>query len=317
MVLVLEMANQLRPVAAISWILGVDGGGTGTRARLQTADGRTLGYGQAGPSGLGQGIEQAWRHVEQAIARAFAAAALPVPSRGHCALGLGLAGAGRPDLHDAFLAADPGYARCVLDTDACTMLLGAHGERPGIVIAAGTGSVGAMRAGDGTLRIAGGWGFPVGDEGSGAWMGLNAVRHAQAVLDGRVPAGPLARSVHRLTGSTPAELLAWCGRAGQQAYASLAPYVFDAGAQGDPAAVALLQVAADELALLARALPSAGGPLPIVLTGSIGERLRTRWPADLQSRCVAAQGDSADGALHLVRALLADPSREVRPKVTR
>lgn len=311
------MSSSARPLQAPVWVLGIDGGGTGTRVRLQSADGRTRGLGQAGPSGLGQGIEQAWRHVEQAIAQAFASAALPLAPRAECALGLGLAGAGRPELRQAFQDADPGYARVLLDTDACTLTLGAHPDRPGIVVAAGTGSVGAVRHADGSIRLAGGWGYPVGDEGGGAWLGLHAVRHAQAVLDGRRPADALSCAVLAQTGSTTAALQAWCAMAGQHAFASLAPQVFEAAAQGDSVATTLLQAAADELALLARALQPAGAGRPIVLTGSIGSRLRSRWPVDLQAGCVEPRGDSADGALHLIRAALADPAHDPRPVVSR
>jgi glucosamine kinase len=311
------MALSARPLQAPAWLIGVDGGGTGTRARLQSADGRTVGYGQAGPSGLSQGIEQAWRHVEQAIALSFASASLPVAPRADCALGLGLAGAGRSDLRQAFLNANPGYACTVLDTDACTMTLGAHPDRPGIVVAAGTGSVGTVRHADGSIRLAGGWGFPIGDEGSGAWLGLQAVRHAQAALDGRVPADALSQAVLVLTGATATALQAWSATAGQQAYASLAPLIFEAAAQGDAVAATLRQAAADELALLARALQPAGACWPIALVGSIGVRLRSHWPADLQSLWVEPRGDSVDGALHLVRAALADPAKDPRPVVTR
>lgn len=319
MLLALMMPSSARPLPAPTWILGIDGGGTGTRARLQSADGRTQGFGRAGPSGLSQGIDQAWCHVEQAIARAFDSAGLPLAPRGACALGLGLAGAGRPDLRQAFLDADPGYARVVLDTDACTLTLGAHPDRPGIVVAAGTGSVGAVRHADGSIRLAGGWGFPIGDEGGGAWLGLQALRHAQAVLDGRRAGDALSRAVFAQTGSTAAALRAWCAAAGQHACASLAPQVFEVADQGDGVATTLLQAAADELALLARALQPAASDWPIVLAGSVGTRLRSRWPVELQARCVDPRGDSADGALHLIRAALADPNpaHDPRPVVSR
>lgn len=311
------MTNQSKPLADPSWIIGIDGGGTGTRAQLRSADTRVRGHGTAGPSGLGQGVAQAWCHVEQAIAQSFASVGLPTPARATCALGLGLAGAGRADLHQAFLDADPGYARVVLDTDAGTLLLGAHGDRPGLVIAAGTGSVGARHGVDGTVRLAGGWGFPVGDEGSGAWLGLQAVRHAQAVLDGRAAGGALARTILQRTGATTTELLAWCGRSGQHAYAALAPGVFEAAADGDRVAAALLQSAADELALLVQALQPAGTPLPVVLAGSVGVRLQSRWPAELRARCVAPLGDATDGALRLIHAALADPMHDARLPASR
>lgn len=289
---------------AIRFVIGIDGGGTGTRARLQTAARQTIGFGQAGPSGLGQGIAQAWQHIEQAVAAAFAAAGRAPAPRQDCALGLGLAGAARAELCAEFLRADPGYGLCVLDNDARSLLIGAHRGQPGIVVAAGTGSVAARGSHDGRVRVVGGWGFPVGDEGGGAWLGLRAMQVAHTALDGRAPAGPLAQAVYAVAGRDAAALLVWCGSAGQNAYARLAPLVFDAAAAGDAAAAALLQAAADELARLARALLLDHDPLPICLAGSIGERLAERWPADLRALCVAAAGDGADGALQLAYAAL-------------
>ncbi len=292
--------------AGLRHLVGVDGGGSGTRARVQDLQGRLLGEGQAGPSGLGQGIVQAWRHVEQALDAAFAGAGLLVPPRASIALGLGLAGASVAEQRAAFLAGDPGYARCVLDTDAVTQLVGAHAGRPGLVVASGTGSVAAARYADGRVRLAGGWGFPVGDEGSGAWLGLRAMQHAQAVLDGRQVPGPLSQAILAATGPEAQHVQAWCAHAGQHAYAQLAPRVFAAAEQGDAHAEALLQRAADELARLVPALDAAPEPLPVVMRGSIGELLAPRWPAALRARLVPPQGDSADGALYLLKSALAD-----------
>ncbi len=281
--------------------VGVDGGGTGTRARLQGADGRALGEGQAGPSGLSQGIEQAWRHVQQAIAAAFAQAGLQAAPAREIALGLGLAGAGVPAQHAAFVQADPGYARCVLVNDGVTQLLGAHAGGPGLVVASGTGSVAAARDADGRTRQCGGWGFPVGDEGSGAWLGLQAMRHAQHVRDGRAAASALADAVYALAGSDAASLLAWCAGAGQAKWATLAPLVFAAAEAGDTTAATLLDHAARDLAQLVHALDAGGAQaLPIVMRGSVGERLVARWPAALRARVVPPAGDSCDGALRLL-----------------
>jgi glucosamine kinase len=268
-------------------------------------DGATLGCGQAGPSGLGQGVEQAWRHVEQAIAAAFAAAAMSAVPRGRVALALGLAGAGVPQQRLAFLAADPGYAHCLLETDVQMLLAGAHEGRPGLVLIAGTGSVAAARLADGTLQQAGGWGFPVGDEGSGAWLGLGAVRIAQAVLDGRAAPGLLSASILEQLGPDVTSVLAWCARAGQHAYAQLAPRVFDAAECGDAAAEGLLQAAADALAALVAALQRPQAPLPIVVSGSVALRLAPRWPSALLAQAVPAGGDGADGALRLLAQKLA------------
>ena len=288
----------------VRYVAGVDGGGSGTRARLQDRAGTLLGQGEAGPSGLGQGVAQAWRHVTQALDAAFTAAGLPPAPPAHIALGLGLAGAGVAAQREAFLRADPGFALCVLDNDGVTQLLGAHGGGAGVVVAAGTGSVAAACYADGRTAQAGGWGFPVGDEGSGAWLGLHAMRHTMAVLDGRDTPSALSQALLDHLGSTAAALLAWCAQAGAPQYAHLAPLVFAEAERGDGTAQALLQAAADELVRLVDALQMDAPALPVVASGSVGVRLAALWPQALRERVVPPEGDSADGALLLVRAAL-------------
>jgi glucosamine kinase len=246
-------------------------------------------------------VTGAWRQVLQAIELAFAAAGVATPPWSQCALGAGLAGANVPHQAAEFQANQPGFAHLVLDTDSFTALVGAHGGRHGMVLLAGTGSAAEAWLPDGSRRVAGGWGFPVGDEGSGAWLGLQAVGLAQRALDGRRAASPLTDAVTATTGGTAEAMLAWCASARQTAYASLAPAVFNA-APGDPAAENLLQRAADALAALADALDPQGR-LPVVCSGSIAQRLQGRLPTGLRARCAEPVGDAADGALHLLRQL--------------
>ncbi len=291
---------------AARWRVAVDGGGTNTRLRLLDAGGRQRGEGRAGPSALGQGATQAWAAIGSALAKAAAAAGLPTPAWSDCELGLGLSGANSPPMRDAFLAAAPDCARLVLDGDGFAALLGAHGGTPGALLIAGTGSVGEALLRDGRRRLVGGWGWLNGDEGSGAWLGLAAMRHAQRAFDGREAAGPLALRIGQLAreadGGSPdgaQALLRWCAEAGQQRYASLAPLVFEHEAE-DAAAARLVAQALVELEALARALdPEAS--LPLALCGSIAERLAPRFgDASLRARLVRPQGDAMDGALLLL-----------------
>ena len=284
----------------IEFLVGVDGGGTATRARLAGRDGAVLGHGLAGPSTLAHGAAPAWREVGLAIARAFESAGLPVPNRwGGCALGAGMAGANHRPWRDAFVNADLGFGALRVDTDSFAMLLGAHAGRPGAVVAAGTGSVGEVLRADGSRGSVGGWGFPVGDEGSGAWLGLHAVRVAQAAIDGRGVAGALAQKVWAVCGADRDALLAWSVQAGQFAYAQLAPLVFDAQAD-DPCAARLLDRAAAALEALATALDPRG-ELPLAVSGSIARRLAPRLSSAVRSRCVEPVDGPAAGALSLIR----------------
>lgn len=289
-------------LAGLHHLLGVDGGGTGTRVKLADRHGRILAQGVSGPSALGQGAEQAWRHVQQAIHAAVASGGISDFDPARCAIGLGLSGVSVAAQAQAFLAKQPGYALLALDGDGYTTVLGAHGGRPGAVVAAGTGVVGEALRRDGSRAMASGWGWVTGDEGSGAWLGLQAMRHAQQALDGRAQAGALAEAVWALAGRDRRSVLAWCAAAGQHGFAGLAPFVFDSAA-ADPVAAELIARAVAELERLALALdPQAA--LPLALAGSIALRLSPHFSAAFRARCVSAQGDSADGALLLIRQTL-------------
>jgi glucosamine kinase len=287
--------SSLTAAPAARYLIGVDGGGTGTRVRLVDRAGHRLGQGEAGPSALAQGIEQAWSHIRQAIDNAFRSAGLPPAAEVDCAVGLGLAGAEVPIRRGRFLSFAPAYQQLVLVTDAASTLAGAHAGQPGAIVAVGTGTVGLARQADGQETSANGWGFPVGDEGSGAWLGLRAMQMAQQAFDGRQHTGALAHAVWRTAGSSRDELLAWCEHAGQQRYAELAPLVFATEAE-DAQAAALLAAAVQAIEATVAAIdPQAR--LPLAMCGSLGRLFEPYLGATTRARCVKPAGDAIDGAL--------------------
>ena len=284
----------------VRWWVGIDGGGTSTRAVVADAEGRIVGRGEAGASALNQGTEQAWKHIGEAISRA----GVEGLALRDCAIGLGLSGTGVPAQLRDFVAADPGVARFSVVTDGLVALLGAHGGQPGALLISGTGSVAEALMPDGSRRMVGGWGWQIGDEGSGAWLGQQAMKLAQAAYDSRVPAGPLVQAVWQQTGATREDMLGFCAQAGQGGYAGLARLVFDQE-ENDPAASALLAEAARALDALALALHPT---LPLALAGSIALRLSSRLSPALQSRRVEPQGEPVAGALWLIQQQETNPA---------
>ena len=118
------------------FLIGVDGGGTGTRAVVADLRGRILGHGAAGPSGLALGIDAAWMAVRDAVAEALTDAgqqAIPQETT----IGLGLAGANHVPWAEAFLAGAGEYAQAVLESDGFIALLAAHGGGAGLLLAVG------------------------------------------------------------------------------------------------------------------------------------------------------------------------------------
>jgi glucosamine kinase len=288
----------------IEYLIGVDGGGTGTRVRLASSasSGEELAQTSAGPSGLSHGIDNAWITILAAIGEACAVADIGSPPLSSMAIGLGLAGVHNKDWAALFVAADPGFAALVLDTDGFSTLMGAHGGAPGAIVAVGTGSVGEAMLVDGTKVEVGGWGFPAGDEASGAWMGLRALNHIEQVLDGRVRGGDFAREVIAACGGNRDAVQIWLGRANQTAYASLARFVVVHG-ETDPVARAILEHAGREVASIADALDPPH-TLPLALCGGLGEVLLAWLPPETRARCLPAQGDSARGALLMIERYL-------------
>ena len=282
----------------IAYLLGVDGGGTGTRVLLASRSGAVLAEASGAPSALGQGVAAAWHNILAAVRQTFYIAKLAVPDWSACAMGAGLSGVHHQPWADEFVATNPGFAHIAIENDAFTALLAAHGGRPGAMVAAGTGSVGEALYADGTRRQVSGWGFPVGDEGSGAWLGLRAMAHAQEAMDWRVPGGALAASIHQRCGSHRDALQDWCANAGQNEYAQLAPTVFNCAAS-DPAAEALLAEATVAIERMAHALdPHA--TLPLAIYGSVGRQLYPRLASAIRARCVTSPQDAVHGALRLV-----------------
>jgi glucosamine kinase len=295
--------------AALQYLIGVDGGGSKTLARIARPDGTVLGEGGAGPAGLRNGSGAAWIAVADAIDAAFENAGVEQPGYGRLAAGIGIAGFNVAHWAAAFRAEEPGFGALVIETDAVVTLLGAHGGQAGAIIAIGTGAVGAALYPDGARHVVGGWGFPSGDDASGAWLGLHAINHVQRVLDGRAMPGPLALDTIAFCGgpgggaidhaSAHAIVLNWLTQANQNQYAQLARLVVEHGGD-DPVAHDIMTAAGVEIEAMAQALDPAG-KLPLALCGGLAAPLLAYLPEALQRRAALPRDDAAGGALLAIR----------------
>ncbi len=283
----------------LEYLIGVDGGGTGTRVRIERLDGMELGRGNAGPSGLMHGAAKAWAAVLDAVNRAFVEAGVARPVLEKMGIGLGLAGVHNPQWAAEFTSKNPGFGAIAVATDAYCTLLGAHQGKPGAIIAIGTGSVGEALLPDGTRREVGGWGFPASDEASGAWLGLHSINHVQRVFDGRRPSGDFARAVIKFCGGDRASLYLWLAHANQTTYAQLAPLVIQYAPQ-DEAAHNMMVKAGQEIAEISAALDPPG-LLPIALCGGLAAPMSDYLPEQLRARVAKPHADAAAGALQLIR----------------
>lgn len=265
------------PVAAADLVIGVDAGGTTTRAVLADADGRVLGTGVADGinqnSSGGSGVERLALAVRAALGE-------HPPARVRAGV-LGVAGAGAAGHARATADATAAWRGLGIDTDprVVTDLLSAYaaGEAgpTGSVLVAGTGAGAAAVADREVVRQADAAGWLLGDVGSAVWLAREALVAAVADLDGRGPATALtAPLLERLLGR-PApgagvqEVIAAAYARPVAALGALAPVVTAAAAAGDPGARTLVDRGAAGLLAALDAVRPAGADTPVVLAGAL------------------------------------------------
>jgi N-acetylglucosamine kinase-like BadF-type ATPase len=180
------LPRRLAPLRRL--VVGVDGGGTRTRAAVLNGA-QILGEGAAGPSNpLRVGIDKGATAIREAVDKACAAALIQRDDL--IAAGVGLAGIRRKDvrtrMHDT-LVQTLGIKNIELVSDGDIALYGATDGRPGVVVISGTGSIAVGMNRQGKRAYAGGWGPVAGDEGSGSWIARRALQSVARATDGRGP----------------------------------------------------------------------------------------------------------------------------------
>jgi glucosamine kinase len=279
--------------------VGVDGGGTGCRALIEDAEGNILGTGIAGPATLRLGVDRALAEVEKACRAAVEEAGLGADAFGAVHAAIGLAGVGRKGVHEELLQHPHPFRSVAYAHDATIACIGAHAAKDGGIVIVGTGSVGFAVVGGREVRV-GGYGFPISDEGSGADLGLHAIRLALRAHDERARGTALTRDVMQRFHNEPFEAVAWMDRATATDYATFAPLVMRHADAGDPVARGVVREAGEQIDDLVRRLIECGASR-VALLGGLASSIQPWLAPDVQRRLVPVEGDAIDGALHLAR----------------
>jgi len=281
-------------------ILGVDGGGTQCRARLADRSGRLLGEGTSGPANIRLGLDAGFASVLDAARQCLAEARLGEHAMGRIAACLALAGATEPSELAAARSRRLPFSHTVIVSDAHAACVGAHRGNDGGVIIAGTGSVGWAIVGGRQHRV-GGWGLMLSDEGSGAWLGREAMRRVLWAHDGRVAPTALLRRLLDEFDADPYAIVRWAANAQPADFGRLVPLVVEHAARDDPAALELMQQAASHIDVLAARLFALGAER-LALVGGLAPHLEGWLAPETRQHLVKPEGDALDGALQLARA---------------
>lgn len=277
-----------------SYFIGIDGGGTSCRARLANANGDILAEARAGSANIFQNADFAWASICTVVSDVFNAANIAEPAYSSCHIIAGLAGAGVQSKALAFSARGHRFGSFKVLTDAQIACLGAHDGQDGTILIVGTGTIGVSLQGGVWHRI-GGWGFPLHDMGSGAWLGQQAIRYALNQKDGLVEATSFTENVWCLFDGQPEKLIEWSQTASSSDYGKIAPEVLAAYAKQDPHACKIIdhqiQLIEDQINLLTRE------GLSFCIMGGLSEWVQEHLPSGISNRISKPKGDALHGAL--------------------
>ena len=277
-------------------LIGVDGGGSRCRVAIGTAEDGLLEEAEGGPANPNSDFDQAISMIRQTTHRAADKAGIDASALCGATAHLGLAGVLSAEDGQKVAAALP-FARSLVTDDRMTTLVGALGSEDGFVAAIGTGSfIGGRQAGH--TRFLGGWGFPIGDQASGAWLARAALAQVLESHDGVRPPGPMTQNLFARFDNDAQVLCRFSFAASPRDYAKLAPEIVAAARAGDADASALMQAGADYINAGLAAL-GYSADTPLCLTGGLGTHYAPWLPKSLQSQLRRPDGTALDGAFRL------------------
>ncbi len=294
-------------------VLGLDAGGTKTVCLLANGEGTVLAEARRGGANL-----QAVGELEvEKVLHDVMEEALGERGIAPAAICLGIAGVDRPDDHAVIrgiMRRIGGHARVLVVNDALVALEAGAPRQPGVVVISGTGSIAYGRNARGEAARAGGWGYVLGDEGSGYWIGRAALRAVLRESDRRGPRTALSERLLSHFGVAQAQGLiheVYHANLKPSAIGAVARCVQEAFSEGDAVAIGILRAAANELEgsamSVARRLNLVGESFAFVLAGGIfravpwlTQELERRLPiAAPGSRAYLLDGEPAVGAVGL------------------
>ncbi|AMY03252.1 N-acetylglucosamine kinase [Mesorhizobium ciceri] len=280
----------------MNFVLGIDGGGTSCRAALATADGTVIGRAKSGAANIRTDLTGARSNIVEAARQAFLVAGQDPELIPRTPAILGLAGANVGTYRQQLEAILP-FSISRVETDAEIALEGAVGAGDGAMAILGTGTAYMARR-QGKSRAIGGWGFQVGDQGSGARIGRDLLEQTLLAYDGVRPGSPLTQSMLAVFRNNPEDVVEFTTNAKPGDFGGFAPKVFEHAEKGDSVANWILdRVVADVEASLG-ALDLADDA-PLCLLGGLAPLYAPRLSARYRALLKPPLDDALGGAVQM------------------
>lgn len=282
--------------------IGVDGGASKCLLRLEDEAGKCLGEGAGGPANIRISVDQAWGSTLAAFEQALSQAGISLNTLNDYAVhaGMGLAGIEIAEAKSAFLSYAHPFASLHVTSDAHVACSGAHAGKDGAIIIVGTGTVGFKQINGEVTKVAG-WGFPHDDLGSGAWIGLEAIKLTIQTCDGRESPSQLTNHIMRHFQQDREALITWANQATSTQFAEIAPIVIEHAQQHQMEATQILKRAALEVERIWLALQKTDGIVPCSLMGGIAPFVENYLSNTVKNALKPAKSTPVEGAVHLAR----------------
>ncbi|CAM5547475.1 glucosamine kinase [Aquamicrobium terrae] len=289
----------------MEFVLGIDGGGTSCRAAVAAADGTVLARARSGAANIRTDLTGARANIADAARQAFLAAGLDPALASRTPAVLGLAGANVGTYRQQLAAILP-FAESRVETDAEIALEGAVGAGDGAIAILGTGTAYMVRRG-GASRAVGGWGFQVGDQGSGARIGRDLLEQTLLAYDGIREGSPLTAEMLAVFRNDPQDVVEFTTKATPGDFGGFAPKVFEHAAAGDAVAAWIIgRAVADVEAALGVLGLGAGDTL--CLLGGLAPLYEPRLSAGYRALVRPPLDDALGGAVRMAARIFGGPA---------
>lgn len=280
----------------MNFVLGIDGGGTSCRAALATVDGTVVGRAKSGAANIRTDLTGARTNIVDAARQAFVAAGQDPELIPQTPAILGLAGANVGTYRQQLEAILP-FSVSRVETDAEIALEGAVGSGDGAMAILGTGTAYMARR-QGKSRAIGGWGFQVGDQGSGARIGRDLLEQTLLAYDGIRQGSPLTQAMLAIFRDNPEDLVEFTTNAKPGDFGGFAPKVFDHAARGDIVANWILDKAVADVEAALGVL-DLGDDDPLCLLGGLAPLYAPRLSARYRALLKPPLDDALGGAVQM------------------
>ena len=280
------------------YLIAVDGGGTGCRIVIARPTGGILASAEAGPANIATAFGTALHTIIKTASEAWQKAGLEAATMPQAVAVLGLAGANLGDVAQQLKRSLP-FAQSYVTDDRETTLRGALAGADGCLAAVGTGSFFCSQNAGVTQSI-GGWGFPVGDDGSGARLGQDLLRRVLHCHDGIENHSDLTRSVLKAFGDDPAAISTFALGASPYDFGCYALQVIKAASADDPQGIRLRTAAVRAIQTSLDAVGFAGQQ-PLCMCGRLGQAVSGVMDPAYRDNLVKPKGDALAGGLAIAQ----------------